>query len=103
CGFSTSSVTSSPGHSTAFARRRCFKRDSENVGESKYFGSGQKRTVVPVLFFGTLPTTSSLPLRSPPTKLMLYSLPSRRIQTSRFFDSALTTDTPTPCRPPENW
>ncbi len=32
---------------------------------------------------------------------MLYSWPPRRTQTSRCVDSALTTDTPTPCRPPE--
>ena len=38
---------------------------------------------------------------TPPAKDILYSLPSRRTQTSRFSDSALTTDTPTPCRPPE--
>ena len=56
-----------------------------------------------VVVFATLPTTSSLLRRSPSAKLMLYSLPSRRIQTSRFFDSALTTETPTPCKPPENW
>src|SRR5690606_9146150 len=102
-GFSTFSTTSSPGHSTAFARSTCFRRVIENVGLSKYEGSGQKRIVVPVLLLPTFPTTSSLPRRLPFAKLMLYSWPSRRIHTSRCFDSALTTDTPTPCRPPENW
>jgi hypothetical protein len=32
---------------------------------------------------------------------MKYSLPSRRTQTCSFFESALTTETPTPWRPPE--
>src|SRR5690606_6392960 len=96
CGFSTSSVTSRPGQSTAFARSACLSRDSENAAESKYLGLGQKRTVVPVVFLATLPTTSSFPFRSPSAKLMLYSLPSRRIHTSSCFDSALTTETPTP-------
>ena len=39
----------------------------------------------------------------PPWKLRLYSLPPRRTQHSRLRDSALTTETPTPCRPPECW
>ena len=46
----------------------------------------------------TLPT-----FIGPLAKAMLYSSPPRFTQTSRCFDSALTTDTPTPCRPPENW
>src|ERR1700678_3535225 len=73
-----------------------------NLSVSKYCGSGQKRRVVPVFDFGTSPTTSSLDTRRPPAKLTLYSLPPRRTQHSRCLDSALTTETPTPCRPPEN-
>ena len=69
--------------------------------ESKNFGSGQKRTVVPVLRWPTVPTTSSFEETLPSLKLMLYSLPLRLIQHSSCFDSAFTTDTPTPCRPPE--
>ena len=92
-----------PGHSTAFARSTCFRRDSEIFGESKYFGSGQKRTRVPVCFFGTVPTASSGDERSPCRKAMRNSWPSRRMLTSTFDESAFTTDTPTPCRPPENW
>ena len=38
-----------PGHNTAFAFRTCFSGGTENLSESKNFGSGQKRTVVPVL------------------------------------------------------
>ena len=76
---------------------------TENFSESKNCGSGQKRTVVPVFFCPTVPTTSSLDFTRPSLKPMLYSFPPRRTQHSRFFDSPFTTDTPTPCRPPENW
>src|ERR1044071_10363302 len=76
-GFSTSSVTSSPGQSTAFARSTCLSRGSEICGLSKYLGFGQNRTVVPVLFFATLPTTSSLPRGSPPPENMLFFFPPR--------------------------
>ena len=43
--------------------------------------------VVPVFALPTLPTTSSLLRFLPPAKLMLYSLPPRFIQTSRFFEA----------------
>jgi hypothetical protein len=51
-----------------------------NLSESKNFGSGQKRSVVPVLALPTVPTF--LELRGPlaARKPMLYSLPPRRIQ-----------------------
>ena len=92
----------SPGHSTALAFSVCFSCGTENLSESKNFGSGQKRTVVPVLRWPTLPTSSSLELSLPSLKLMLYSLPPRLIQHSSRLESAFTTETPTPCRPPEN-
>ena len=95
--------TRRPGHSTAFAFRVCFSCGTENLSESKNFGSGQKRIVVPVLRAPTLSMTSSLELTLPSLKAMLYSLPSRFTQHSRCFESAFTTDTPTPCSPPENW
>ena len=40
---------------------------------------------------------------SPSANSMRCNWPSRLTSTSSFFDSAQTTDTPTPCRPPENW
>jgi len=70
-------------------------------GVSKYFGSGQKRRRVPVLRLPTVPTTSSAELRSPSRNSIRCSWPSRRITTSTRFDSAFTTLTPTPWRPPE--
>ena len=50
----------------------------------------------------TVPTVFSFESTLPSLKLMLYSLPPRLIQHSRCLESALTTETPTPCRPPEN-
>ena len=76
---------------------------SEIFGESKYFGSGQKRTVVPVCFFGTVPITSSRVVSVAVLERHAWIWPSRRIVTSTRVDRALTTETPTPCRPPENW
>ncbi len=75
----------------------------ENFGESKYFGSAQKCTLVPVLRLPTLPTISSSLALKPSAKRMRYSLPSRLTVTTTWVDKALTTEMPTPCRPPENW
>ena len=91
-----------PGQSTALALSTWRSCGTENFSESKYLGSGQKRTVVPVLRWPVVPTTSSFEDTLPSRKPMLYSLPPRLIQHSSCFESALTTDTPTPCRPPEN-
>ncbi|MNH17652.1 hypothetical protein D3C81_1287420 [compost metagenome] len=75
----------------------------ENLGESKYFGSGLKYTLVPVLRLPTEPTTSSSLALKPSAKVIWYSLPSRLTRTRTWVDRALTTEMPTPCRPPENW
>ena len=96
------SFISRPGHSTALALSTCRSFGTDTSALSKYESSGQKRTVVPVLALPTSPTTSSFECTFPFLKAMLYSLPPRRTQVSRCFDSAFTTDTPTPCRPPEN-
>src|SRR4029453_9546742 len=85
---SFSKVILRPGHSTALAFSVCFNCGTENLSESKNFGSGQKRTVVPVLRWPTVPTTSSFEATLPSLKLMLYSLPPRLTQHSRCLDSA---------------
>ena len=90
-----------PEHSTAFAFSACRSCGTEKRSESKNFGSGQNRTVVPVVRTGTVPTTSSFEAIRPSRKPMLYSLPPRRTQHSSCRDSALTTETPTPWSPPE--
>ncbi len=41
-------------------------------------------------------------LTKPFSKAIVLSRPSRHTVTSRRFDRAFVTDTPTPCRPPEN-
>ncbi len=60
----------SPGQSTALARRTCLSFGMLNLGESKNFGSGQKRTVVPVLRWPTVPTTLSSEVLAPSAKPM---------------------------------
>lgn len=75
----------------------------ENLGESKYLGSGVKYTLVPVLRLPTVPTTSSSLALKPSAKVIWYSLPSRFTRTRTWVDRALTTEIPTPCKPPENW
>src|ERR1051326_4627248 len=89
----------SPGESTAFARMTCLSRGTLNFDESKNFSSAQKRTVVPVFRLPTCPTTFSSDFFLPSANVIEYSLPSRRTHTCNLFESALTTETPTPCRP----
>src|SRR5262249_15721694 len=97
----SSSETRRFGHSTALARSTCLRRGTLNLGVSKYFSSGQKRTVVPDFDFGAGPTSRSFAAFSPPATPIAYPAPPRSTRTSSYFDSALTTLTPTPCRPPE--
>ena len=62
-------------------------------------GSGQKVVLVPVPF--AEPTFASFSDVLPWSKAILYSPPSRFTNTSTREDSALTTETPTPCKPPD--
>ena len=61
--------------------------------------SGLNVTVVPRSVVGS-PLTSSV-VGSPRAKLCVQMNPSRRTSTVSHSESALTTETPTPCRPPE--
>ena len=63
--------------------------------------SGLKETVVPRSFVS--PVTVSSCVLSPRAKAISCTLPPRRTCTLSHSESALTTDTPTPCKPPENW
>jgi len=65
----------------------------------KIWSLGLKRIVVPRPSLG--PTTASGATGSPRRYSWWCSLPSRRMVSDSVSDSALTTDTPTPCRPPE--
>ena len=91
-----------PGSRYAFERTRCSSSFIGMFGESKYFGSGHRRTMVPVRF-SLIFSLFSLLLSSPPSNAMVCFWPSRNTVTSQRFDSAFDTATPTPCRPPEMW
>ena len=69
---------------------------------SKYLGFGVTRTRVPVFLASFTGLAPSFSLTSPSAKLIVWTLPSRHTVTSRREASALVTETPTPCRPPEN-
>ena len=66
----------------------------------KVLGEGTKVMRVPVLPPAS-PTTLSGFSGTPSAKRMKYSLPPRQMVISSLEESAFTTDTPTPCRPPD--
>src|SRR6185437_2031870 len=80
----------------------CSRRDSvskTHVVVSKTWSSGQNVIIVPVSSVRS-PFLSG-PAGSPTAQDCRQTCPSLRISTSSLVDSALTTETPTPCRPPE--
>src|SRR5436189_6140018 len=72
------------------------------LGESKYFGSGQSLTTVPVRV-SFIFSERNLVFSSPPSKTIEYFSLFLKTTTSQRFDSAFDTATPTPCRPPGMW
>lgn len=70
--------------------------------ESKYLPSGQTRTRVPFFSPRSARRVASASMTSPPENASVETLPSRQTATSSRVDSAFVTETPTPCRPPEN-
>ncbi len=96
-----SSRTATPDSSTAFERSRRSSSFIGTRGDSKYFPSGHTRTRVPVWRPQSPSTRTGLIVSPPSAKSMRWILPSRLTSTSMRVDSALVTDTPTPCRPPE--
>lgn len=103
-GFVLKSSPTSPGHNTALALSTCLRRLTENLKLSKYLASGQKCTLVPVLRFthraDDFKLTGFIAVAEGDA---VFVTPSRRTRTSTRVDRALTTEIPTPCRPPENW
>ena len=83
----------------ASSRSRFANVAQSNRVSVKISVSGLKVTVVPVPF--AFPTTLSFLTVSPRSNAMWWRLPSRSTQTSSFSESAFTTDTPTPCSPPD--
>ena len=70
---------------------------------SKYFPSGQTRTRVPWdLSCLDVGFVLSFSMTLPSAKVKVETCPSRQTVTSNLLDSALVTETPTPCKPPEN-
>ena len=105
-GRSSVKTTSRPLLRNAIVCRRSITVRATNSvpSEAKMVSSGQKVTVVPFLRprAGVLPVFASLPFGLPPsTNSMPQRSPSRSISRTTRRDNALTTLTPTPCRPPE--
>ncbi len=84
----------------ASSRRRCSSVAKSNSTMVKVLGDGKKVTSVPRLPFES-PTTFSGATATPSANSMKCSLPSRQIVSLSQLDSALTTETPTPCKPPD--
>ncbi len=88
-----------PGLSRQVSRSRVAIVSASSSVVSNTCASGQNRTTVPLRL--ARPTTVRAWVRLPREKAMAWRLPSRTTSTSVLADSALTTDTPTPCRPPD--
>ena len=71
----------------------------------KIFVVGRKVILVPVknwlLIFSESPITFNSLLTIPFSNSILYTLPFLFIYKFRYSDNALTTETPTPCKPPD--
>ena len=84
----------------AISRSRSMSVWARNSVSSKIVGSGQNVTVVPRFFDGA--TLLDLVLRLAALRVVLHPLAAVAVDLEvEPLDSALTTDTPTPCRPPE--
>ena len=90
-----------PGQSTAFALSKCFKVLTCTLISSKYSGLGLKVIEVPVFLKPTSPIFLSSLTLLPLLKSIWNSCESLFTLTSNASDRAFTTETPTPCSPPE--
>ncbi len=84
----------------ASSRRRCSSVAKSNSTIVKVCVDGRNVTAVPRLPPAS-PVTASGATASPCENSMKCSLPSRQIESLSQVDSALTTETPTPCSPPD--
>ena len=91
----------SPGHNTAFAFNKCLRCFICTSVDSKYVGLGLNFIEVPVFLNPTSPTSLRSLALSPLLKDISYSFESLLTVTSSLSDKAFTTETPTPCKPPE--
>jgi hypothetical protein len=83
----------------AVSRSRCASVVAESSVSSKTSASGRNEMVVPVPFAS--PTTLISPCGTPRANSCRYTLPSRLTSATSHSESAFTTETPTPCNPPE--
>ena len=99
------SVTAAPGLRKASSRSRCSNVAKSNSVMVKVRVDGRNVISVPVRAppsaTGASPTTFKGDSTSPSPKRTTCALPSRQMCSSSHSDRALTTETPTPCRPPE--
>mmetsp|Transcript_27389 Transcript_27389/g.109685 ORF Transcript_27389/g.109685 Transcript_27389/m.109685 type:complete len:214 (+) Transcript_27389:1471-2112(+) len=99
----STSVSRSPAFRYASSSRRLARTSESKATVEKMVSSGTKVTVVPFdeeaasASAGALVRSAAL---TPRSKAIEYRRPSRRTSTSSRSDSALTTERPTPCRPP---
>ncbi len=91
----------SPRVRKAVSRSRCCSVSAESSSSSKISASGKNEIVVPVSPFSTSPTTARSALGTPRVNSCRYSLPPRRTSATSHSERAFTTETPTPCNPPE--
>ena len=84
----------------ADSRRRCEIVSNEKSTLSNISASAWKMVFVP-LRCPCGPIFSTLVIGLPRSYSCAQTPPSREVSTRSHEDSALTTDTPTPCRPPE--
>ena len=97
------SVTFTPGNKTALERKRRIRSAIGIVELSKYLPSGHARTLVPCALSSLDEgLVFSFSITLPSAKVKVETCPSRQTVTSNLLDSALVTETPTPCKPPEN-
>ena len=89
----------SPGLRNASSRSLCTSRSWWNSRIEKISGSGLNVTTVP--FFAEFPTLLRGATGTPCRYSCSKTPPSRRISSRSHSDKKFTTETPTPCRPPE--
>src|SRR5262245_47708574 len=91
---------STPRKRYDFERAIAYSRSGLNSCWPKISGSGWKVMVVPRRL-GAAPLAFNLVFGLPREKACVHDCLSRATSTTSSSESALTTETPTPCRPPE--
>ena len=93
-------IKRTPELRNANSRRRCSRVLKSNSAMEKVLSDGRKVTSVPVRP-SLSATAASGSSGSPSAKRMKCALPPRKMRSSSHSERALTTETPTPCSPPD--